>query len=341
MEVEEIEPAVVKLNSLKDIATLISSICGFIGESFYFFLQISYLIGNFIVNQTINFTSYILYVLEIISSTLSILYEDSLIFFEDFGQKCLFILSFCIQGVETVINGLMNGIFSIGDGVIKIGECISSVKNLFYLSSMSVISFCKEAAVLTKQMLILLGSSIWLCFTLIPTVTLASYNFIVQCVSDFINKSQNLILVFLDRLSNLLHELLIFFFDLPINSGAGLLLGLLILFLIVISFDKICSLILHGVNKTYNSLISFTSNLWSGKFLENKNKTEVNNGHLYHQDLNDDKLCIVCQENPKEIIYLPCGHFCLCKDCSNQIRKTQKNCPVCRKQVKRTSRVYT
>ncbi|XP_052847313.1 mitochondrial E3 ubiquitin protein ligase 1-like isoform X2 [Drosophila gunungcola] len=43
--------------------------------------------------------------------------------------------------------------------------------------------------------------------------------------------------------------------------------------------------------------------------------------------LKQDQLCVVCGTNAKEIILLPCGHVCLCENCSQMISIT---CPVCR-----------
>lgn len=48
------------------------------------------------------------------------------------------------------------------------------------------------------------------------------------------------------------------------------------------------------------------------------------------RELREDQKCIVCIENPKEIICLPCGHVCLCEDCSSKIQLT---CPVCRASI--------
>lgn len=47
--------------------------------------------------------------------------------------------------------------------------------------------------------------------------------------------------------------------------------------------------------------------------------------------------CVVCIENPVEIIVLECGHACLCLNCSEE---RFENCPVCRRQVDRTVPVY-
>ncbi|XP_061711907.1 mitochondrial E3 ubiquitin protein ligase 1-like [Cydia pomonella] len=41
-------------------------------------------------------------------------------------------------------------------------------------------------------------------------------------------------------------------------------------------------------------------------------------------------LCVVCIENPKQIILLPCGHVCLCEDCSDRITE---QCPICRERI--------
>ncbi|XP_001352428.2 mitochondrial E3 ubiquitin protein ligase 1 [Drosophila pseudoobscura] len=46
--------------------------------------------------------------------------------------------------------------------------------------------------------------------------------------------------------------------------------------------------------------------------------------------LSEDQLCVVCVTNPKEIILLPCGHVCLCEDCSPHIAT---HCPVCRGKI--------
>ncbi|XP_053625542.1 mitochondrial E3 ubiquitin protein ligase 1 [Plodia interpunctella] len=48
------------------------------------------------------------------------------------------------------------------------------------------------------------------------------------------------------------------------------------------------------------------------------------------KNLPDLQLCVVCSENPKEIILLPCGHVCLCEDCSDNITGS---CPICRERI--------
>ncbi|XP_015586154.1 mitochondrial E3 ubiquitin protein ligase 1 [Cephus cinctus] len=55
------------------------------------------------------------------------------------------------------------------------------------------------------------------------------------------------------------------------------------------------------------------------------------------KDLREDQLCVVCRSNPREIILLPCGHVCLCEDCSDDIID---DCPVCRTGIRQKSAAY-
>jgi serine/threonine protein kinase len=54
------------------------------------------------------------------------------------------------------------------------------------------------------------------------------------------------------------------------------------------------------------------------------------------------KLCVVCLERPVCRILLPCGHPCLCMECSTTqgISKLSKRCPECRTEIKRVSNIY-
>ncbi|KAJ1531516.1 hypothetical protein ONE63_000191 [Megalurothrips usitatus] len=54
-------------------------------------------------------------------------------------------------------------------------------------------------------------------------------------------------------------------------------------------------------------------------------------------DFSENELCSVCRENPKEVVLLPCGHVCICEDCSEDI--TDK-CPVCRADIESRNPAY-
>lgn len=54
-------------------------------------------------------------------------------------------------------------------------------------------------------------------------------------------------------------------------------------------------------------------------------------------DLPENQICVVCRENPKEIILLPCGHVCLCEDCAVDITES---CPICRTHIEKKNVAY-
>ena len=55
------------------------------------------------------------------------------------------------------------------------------------------------------------------------------------------------------------------------------------------------------------------------------------------EDLEDANLCKLCVDNPLEVVFLPCGHFSTCFECSIKMI----NCPVCRVQIVKTVLVNT
>ncbi|XP_069695032.1 mitochondrial E3 ubiquitin protein ligase 1-like [Periplaneta americana] len=55
------------------------------------------------------------------------------------------------------------------------------------------------------------------------------------------------------------------------------------------------------------------------------------------KDLQESQQCVVCRQNPREIILLRCGHVCLCEDCSEGITDY---CPVCRAKIESKAAAY-
>ena len=61
----------------------------------------------------------------------------------------------------------------------------------------------------------------------------------------------------------------------------------------------------------------------------------------------EDKLCVICQDQEKCIMILPCRHLCICQDCHTKIlrrnnlnQNNPKTCPICRRHVKQMIKAY-
>ena len=53
---------------------------------------------------------------------------------------------------------------------------------------------------------------------------------------------------------------------------------------------------------------------------------DINNLKIY--EVNE---CVICLDEGTTEIVVPCGHKCLCKNCSLHLIKTTMKCPICRK----------
>ena len=47
--------------------------------------------------------------------------------------------------------------------------------------------------------------------------------------------------------------------------------------------------------------------------------------------------CIICMEEPRQTVLMPCGHMLACATCAAQL----DDCPTCRKRITSRVRVYT
>ncbi|KAK6166440.1 hypothetical protein SNE40_023130 [Patella caerulea] len=59
----------------------------------------------------------------------------------------------------------------------------------------------------------------------------------------------------------------------------------------------------------------------------------------------DKRKCVVCQDQSKSVLILPCRHMCLCVGCADQIVRARyierRVCPLCRQRIQKVMNVYT
>jgi hypothetical protein len=55
-------------------------------------------------------------------------------------------------------------------------------------------------------------------------------------------------------------------------------------------------------------------------------------------NLEDARMCVICKEKPKCVLYMPCRHLCACQDCGHSNRLVQ--CPLCRQNILERIFVY-
>eukprot|EP01084_Bolivina_argentea_P046538 85712_1 len=73
------------------------------------------------------------------------------------------------------------------------------------------------------------------------------------------------------------------------------------------------------------------------KLDEDDRKVDEDSNHILIRHADDKEECVICMHNIKEYICTPCGHFCLCKECKDKIKK----CPLCQQKYKSIIKVFT
>lgn len=73
-------------------------------------------------------------------------------------------------------------------------------------------------------------------------------------------------------------------------------------------------------------------------------KTSAEFARLSNQNINPnargDDDCKICFDMKINCVILPCGHLCICMNCSRQLSKRSGKCPVCRGPIQQAKQVY-
>lgn len=51
------------------------------------------------------------------------------------------------------------------------------------------------------------------------------------------------------------------------------------------------------------------------------------------EDDSGQKECLVCLDNIKDTVIMPCGHLCICMECGPSLVKAKHTCPICRSHI--------
>ena len=110
------------------------------------------------------------------------------------------------------------------------------------------------------------------------------------------------------------------------------------------TFVRLCSRLIHIF---YMAIVTIFMLVFYQKAQDESKKCQQAHQELLRirrkvasQDGSDDNNCSICLTNPLEILLKPCGHICICDQCSVKLNVTLPKCPICREVVTSSERVY-
>lgn len=296
------------------------------------FIKISFLIGQILVNSLLAAFYFLTEASKSTFVVLQIIYEDALIFLEDTREIVVFV-SHLIKDFNYFFYKRVVGACAYGGSFVEtvLGYAISVTKAVIYVCNL--ISTAAER-------IQYLGTYIWNVFISIPKTLIYYLNSVKDFIEDSKNEMFNRILLYLDGFFQILQRFYLSFFDIKIESVCGLIIGTIFLIVFCTKFKKLCAIIFNVILKICKNTLSILSNVYSKNLTGRSNNQRFNLVHSKEPELDDERLCVICQVNYKEVIIFPCKHLCLCVLCDATLLQNQDTCPICRTKIRETFKVY-
>lgn len=270
-----------------------------------------------------------------LSAALHYLFDTMMVFLEDFHPFASDILRY-LQATVEVLSFFKNGLFSI---FYSIHSILSTIVNGLVLSIVqaftevinvvfSVLNGIIEVFVFIKRILILFGAGVWFLLTLIPLFVVSCFIYSTYCVGLLIEEIKNIITKFANKLTHIYE----FVTDVPLESLAGLLVAICLVYIFV---------------KFHVEMYDFFRRKFKMFIIVARRNIVSINWRFYKRNADEreemvieENYCIICQENVKDVLLLPCKHVCLCSYCQLKLNRHGRKCPVCRTNVQRTMKVF-
>jgi hypothetical protein len=97
--------------------------------------------------------------------------------------------------------------------------------------------------------------------------------------------------------------------------------------------DNDIRLINKPCSKPFYSIKTCNIVLMTEEEKENYLNTDITRTDLSTVKIYDAGECIICMECESSVVFIPCGHKCVCSGCNLNLKKCKYNCPVCRENI--------
>lgn len=294
----------------------------------------------------------------------AVLAECAVIFYEDvkvFAADVDYHYSHIVRMLSNGLSNSINDILSMCDGVLS--SIVWTGKQIgfeFYRMSNGLNSLTVNCVVGLRDSIILVGDSTWMLLTFLPNLTIFIVSRLIGMIHFGAGYAIKMTKTTCLNISNFIVETASFLTSVPIQTICGLIFIYFIMkyrrfffsilwastissaeFLLLIAAQNlvICQNILAFMYEVFR-LMGRCRNYLPSLSLS----TCKTNNRCSDEDTQNDNgipsCCVICQDQLKSIVLMPCRHLCLCKACYIQLKRYRHLCPVCRQTFVNTIEVY-
>lgn len=249
-----------------------------------------------------------------------------------------------------------------------IGWTFDSSKSLAYNAVHRWMDWFAWSAVTTRSVFVTIGNSTWLLIMLIPNIILFLTKKLVQILIDLLGGIASIVATAVSCVVDALCGTIDYFTAFPLHS----VVGLFAIFLAIKYKHKALGVLLFGRRRLMMMLMYVLhriGNVFLGIFMavrfiygifssalelrlhrrSHSNEAIDGNNRDIAADVvcsplnksnGNSNLCVICQDQPKSMVLLPCRHLCLCRNCTYHLQSYRTICPLCRERFCETIQVY-
>lgn len=295
-------------------------------------LIITLVFGELIYKLIYLFLKCVILLFDKIYQILNVLYEDYFIFLND----VTYMVNVAAVRAEAAVDWLLSTGAFCADLVLDSLDSLLALASLFYSQLTELVHFLLLVPGYVQSYLILLGSGIWLAFKSLPLFLFLLFEYSFTLIGAGVYLLYLFLTFTLYACHDSLFDIIHFFAGFPLDALLGLALASLLLYLI---FKKKIFTYFYKTSVQY----LFRNPIRRRNCFKEKSEEQQRNNETLLRELQrerEESLCVICHDNKRSIILLPCKHLCLCDLCAHAILRTRMICPICRAYIHKSLQVY-
>lgn len=309
---------------------------------------VGYILGKLIIHITAAISDVVVVLASIIASYAVTFYEDVKIFMIDTEYQYGHIIKMLNNGINNSIGDLSRLVVGIISSIERIGEQtkIEIIKLLH--GSLNLFLY---GVIELRNLIVLIGDSAWMLIMCIPNLTIAIFAILMSFMSLIWDGIVDITTVIATTIVYCISATVSFVKSVPLQSLCGLISIYFIITYryhvyhslrwiwrkcaqIVISIGQKISIGFEWLKNFVAPIGNYIPKIFNSDDCENSSATGSN------KTIDAGNFCVICQDQLKTVVLLPCRHLCLCLDCYRQLRRYRRECPMCRRPYEHSIQVY-